>query len=212
MNAKYVWARIVRKISGTAIQKSFFEKPSKIESQSTFINSSIGKYSYCGYGCFVSNTKIGRFCSISDNVSIGVSNHPTDWVSTSPAFYYGRDSIPKNLASLEYNNDSKVTTIGNDVWIGRGVFIKSGVHIGDGAIIGMGSVVTKDVDPYQIVAGNPAKKIRSRFNDESIKKLLKIQWWNLDNKYLKRLAPHMNDLETFFEYYEKIKDRQGDIG
>lgn len=96
-------------------------------------------------------------------VSVGLAKHPMTWVSTSPAFYCGRGSIPKNLAVLDFCSDAPKTVIGHDVWIGKGVFIKGGVEIGNGAIIGMGSVVTKDVPPYTIVAGNPAREIRLRF-------------------------------------------------
>ena len=197
MIIQYYWSRLVRKISGRAIRNCTFEKPSKVEAQSTVINSSFGRYSYCGYGCQILNSRIGRFCSISDNVSIGASNHPINWVSTSPAFYFGRDSIPKNLAKLKFEPKTVTTVIGNDVWIGRGAFIKEGVTIGDGAIIGMGSVVTKNVKPFEIVAGNPAKNIRYRFDNDTIEELLKIRWWDYEFDQLKKIADHMNDIDEF---------------
>lgn len=197
MNIQYYWSRIIRKICGKAISNCKFEKPSKVEAQSTVINTSFGRYTYCGYGCQILNAKIGRFCSISDNVSIGAANHPIDWISTSPAFYFGRDSIPKNLAKLQFIPDAAITVIGNDVWIGRGAYIKEGVTIGDGAIIGMGSVVTKDVGPYEIVAGNPAKKIRNRFDEQTIEKLLTIRWWNYEIEQLEKVSDKINSIESF---------------
>ena len=83
------------------------------------------------------------------------------------------------------------------MWIGRGAYIKEGVTIGDGAIIGMGSVVTKDVGPYEIVAGNPAKKIRNRFDEQTIEKLLTIRWWNYEIEQLEKVSDKINSIESF---------------
>lgn len=203
MNMRYIWYKLMAKIKGKAIKNSILSKDSKIEAGTLFINSQIGRFSYCGYNGFIVNTDIGAFCSISDNVSIGGGNHPLDWVSTSPAFYKGRDSISKRLASLKFETKDKKTIIGNDVWIGRGVYIKSGITIGDGAIIGLGSIVTKDVEPYSIVVGNPAQLLRYRFEIEIIKKLQKIQWWNMEEKDLKQFSEFMNKPYKFIEEFEK---------
>ena len=103
---------------------------------------------------------------------------------------------------LDYSLNSKGgVQIGNDVWIGDGVIILDGVNIGDGAIIGARSVVTKNVKPYEVVAGNPAKHIKFRFNEQTIETLLEIQWWNWDNRKVCQFMPLLaqNDLETFFE-------------
>ena len=117
--------------------------------------------------------EIGSFCSLADGVCIlsGISNHRVDTVST------------KNFGNLfpEIPNEPIVkgpTTIGSDVWIGRNAIILPGLKIGDGAVVGAGSVVTKDVPPYAIVAGNPARIIRLRFDAKTIEVLLKIKWWN----------------------------------
>lgn len=122
----YLWSKFCKKLPLSAIKNSRFEKPSKAEARSTVINSKMGRYSYCGYNCTIINAEIGRFTSIGDNVVIGAANHPLEWISTSPAFYYGKDSIPKNLAKLSYDASPAKTRIGNDVWIGRDVLVRGG--------------------------------------------------------------------------------------
>lgn len=119
---------------------------------------------------------IGSFCSIAQNVTVfGGGEHNVDWITTYPlriAFGHvlaGKDGHPKTKGK---------TTVGSDVWVGYGAVILSGVTIGDGAVIGAGSVVTKDVPPYAIVAGNPARLIRYRFNEDTRAMLLQIAWWN----------------------------------
>lgn len=156
----------------------------------------IGAYSYISRGAVVKGVgAIGRFCSIATNLSIGYGNHNTQFVSTHPMFEnvdlrwnenfhnlkknYGKwleemGNISKNM--MKERNSSPV--IGNDVWIGTGVFISRNVKIGDGAVIGAHSVVTKDVPPYAIVAGVPARVIRFRFNEYAIKKLCLLKWWD----------------------------------
>ena len=117
---------------------------------------------------------IGKFSSISINVRIIVDgNHRSEWISTFP--FELIEGIPNNLHTPYGKGD---ITIGNDVWIGTDVIILPGANIGDGAIIGAGSVVTKPVEDYEIVGGNPAKHLRYRFNEDQIKSLKKIKWWN----------------------------------
>jgi acetyltransferase-like isoleucine patch superfamily enzyme len=156
----------------------------------------MGKYSYCGYDCEIINAKIGNFTSIANNVVIGGANHPMDWVGMSPVFYEGRDSITKKFSKFKLD-EPKVCHIGNDVWIGRSSIVLSGVSISDGAVIGAGSVVTKDVPSYAIVAGNPAKFIRSRFDDETINQLIKIKWWSFSDSKLQSIAHTYNDIKLF---------------
>ena len=118
---------------------------------------------------------IGKFTSIASETKIIVDgNHNTDWISTYP---FGEliEDIPKNPNHPTGRGDIK---IGNDVWIGYQTIIMPGVVVGDGAVIGAGSVITKNVDDYEIVAGNPAKHIGYRFSKEQISALKKIQWWN----------------------------------
>ena len=193
----YIFARIINKLKPTAIKNSFVASSAKVESGSQFIDSKMDKYSFCGYDCVIINTEIGAFCSIASNVKIGLLGHPLEWISTSCAFYKGRDSIKKNFASLNYEQPNKRTIIGNDVWIGENVLVKNGVKIGNGSVIGMGSVLLKDVGDYEIWAGNPAKLIRKRFDDETINKLQSIQWWDYNDKLLEKYSNKMNDVNNF---------------
>lgn len=203
MTLSYLWAKLIKRLPGTAIRNSTFEKPSKAEAGSTVLDTTMGRYSYCGYHCTLIHCKIGRFTSIADHVSIGLATHPMEWVSTSPAFYHGRDSIPKDLASLDYDPSAPETTIGNDVWIGEGAQVRAGLTIGNGAIIGMGSVVTKDVPPYAIVAGNPARLIRYRFSEELCDRLNRSQWWERDTAFLKQHSGLFQKPEEFLKILEE---------
>lgn len=189
--------RFFTKVSPFAIVKNGkVSKKSSIKSFSRFYNGSIEDYSYINRNCLIQNTTIGKFSSIADNCIIGLPSHPLDWVSSSPVFHKGMNSLKKNFYCHEYNSISQ-TLIGNDVWIGSNVVIKSGITIGDGAVIGAGSIVTKDVDPYTIVAGNPAKIIKKRFNDEIINRLIDSNWWNWEESKIQSNAGFFNDVKLF---------------
>jgi acetyltransferase-like isoleucine patch superfamily enzyme len=155
----------------------------------------IGKYTYSTGGTpkvykhSGRKLKIGKFCSIAPEVVIWLGgNHRTDWLTTYP-FNFFVDDWPEGRfvgdkdAHLVSKGD---VVIGNDVWIGYGVIILSGVHIGDGAVVGAGSVVTKDVEPYSIVAGNPARLTKKRFDEDTIRKLLEVRWWDWPIDKIKR--------------------------
>jgi acetyltransferase-like isoleucine patch superfamily enzyme len=124
--------------------------------------------------------------------------HPTEWVGTSSVFYSSADSI-KTKFSLHERITPQMIVVGNDVWIGEKVMIKQGVTIGHGAVIGMGSVVTKNVEPYSIVGGNPAREIRKRFDDRTIKRLLEIEWWNFSEDKLRKIACYFTDVQQFLQ-------------
>lgn len=198
MKLLYYWAKAFKIFRGHAVKNCSIHKTSKIQSGSNVIDSSMGKYSFCGYDCTIVNCEMGAFSSIADNVSIGDVNHPMDWVAMSPVFYAGRDII-KNKFSTHPLPAIPLTHIGNDVWIGRGAMIKAGISIGDGAVIGMGSVVTKDVAPYSIAAGCPARTIRMRFDDEIINKFQKIKWWEFTDEELLKYAPFFINPHSFIE-------------
>ena len=155
-----------------------------------FLSGCVGKYTY-GFPHVYNredggNLVIGNFCSIAGNVSIFLGgNHRTDWVTTYP--FPASPVFKQNAKAISSHSRAKGDVIiGNDVQIGHGAIILSGVRIGDGAVIGAGSVVTKDVEPYTIVAGNPAMVLRKRFTEKQINKLLKIKWWNWSEEKIKR--------------------------
>lgn len=196
MKALYIYNKVLKKIRGSAIKDSIVHLTSKIESGSSFINSTIHKHSFIGYDCSFINVDVGSFSSIASNVTVGGISHPMHFVSTSPVFLSHEDSVKAKFAHHVYLPEIR-TYIGNDVWIGEGVFIKAGVKIGTGSVIGMGSIVTKDIEPYSIVAGNPAKVIRFRFDDEVIAGLLKSEWWEGTEEYLERYGKLFNDPRAF---------------
>lgn len=152
---------------------------------------SIGRYTYgnplvLDYGS--STLKIGSFCSISSDVTIMLGgNHRSDWVTTYPF-----NVIFEEFHSIQGHPSSKGdVVIGNDVWIGYGALILSGVTIADGAVVGARSVVTKNIEAYSIVAGNPAKFIKWRFPEAQIAELEATQWWNWDLEKIKQFVPLM---------------------
>ncbi len=189
----YLWSKVMRKLRGSAQKNCRIHKTSKVESGSHLVNTTMDRYSFCGYNCEIANCDIGSFCSIANGVIIGGGMHPIKWVSTSPVFYEGRDSV-KTKFSTHIREMVKRTTIGHDVWVGQNVLIKQGVNIGTGAVIGMGSVVTKDVEPYEIVGGNPARVIRKRFDNDTIEGLLNLNWWTFPDSELEELAVYFNDV------------------
>ena len=141
----------------------------------------VGLYSYMNNGAIRGAATIGRYCSIGRNVTIAASQHPVAWMTTHP-FTFDPRFRPAGLGMA-----SRPTTIGNDVWIGDNALIMSGVTIGDGAVIGAAAVVTKDVAPYRIVGGVPAKVIRERFPADLSRGLVAMRWWTYHPRHLRKL-------------------------
>jgi acetyltransferase-like isoleucine patch superfamily enzyme len=158
------------------------------------------RHSFCG--CDVYCADIGSFTSIANSVVIGGGRHPMEWVGMSPVFYEGRDSV-KAKFSTHRRDPAKRVVIGHDVWIGRSAIVLPGVAIGNGAVVGAGAVVTKSVPPYAIVAGNPARLIRYRFDESVVERLIASRWWALNDEYLHQLGPHFNDVKKFLEIIER---------
>lgn len=207
INLCHIYSRIVKKyLRGKSVVNSTLGEGVKIGGGSVVYSTSIGRYSYCGYDCTILECSIGSFCSIASGVTIGGSEHPMDWVSTSPVFGDTINSGPKKRFSRHHVKGMLKTIIDNDVWIGAKVIIKSGIHIGTGAVIGAGAVVTRDVAPYTIVAGCPAKPIRKRFSDEIITKLLDSQWWNLPEDQIVMIAQEIKDPQKFLTLLESYKE------
>lgn len=201
-----MYGKFVKAIHGTCVYRCSIHKSAVIGRECNVVNSRINSYSYCGGDCQIVNTEIGSYCSISDHVFIGGAEHPMDWVSTSPVFQNVRHSGPKKRFAKFDLPKVKRTVIGNDVWIGHGVTIKQGVTIGNGAVVGSNALVTKDVPPYAIVGGVPAKTIKYRFPQEVINRLEEVQWWNLpDEEITKRIDlfhiknPTLEDINRYFQ-------------
>lgn len=192
MKFSYLYSKILKKIRGSSIVKSQIHNTSKIESGSTVVCSIFDRHSFCGYDCFFNNCEVGAFTSIASNVKAGGGGHPMEYLSMSPVFLSHRDSVKAKFAKHVYKHNPK-TVIGNDVWVGESVIIKAGVTIGDGAVIGMGSVVTKDVPPYMIYAGNPAKLIRARFEKDLIEALQLYKWWDFTDEKLQEIGSRVTN-------------------
>ena len=142
--------------------------------------------------------RIGKFCSIAEGVTVFLgANHRVDWFTTFPFGHYKETEFPKVKKDHGHPSTKGDVTIGNDVWLGTSCTIMSGIKIGDGAVVAANSVVTKDVPPYTIVAGNPAKQIRKRFSDEVINKLLELKWWNKSESEINEISDILcsNDIE-----------------
>lgn len=194
----YYWSKILKKLRGAAVNGSRIGHGSKIESGTTFVNSTMGRYSFCGYDCEIAGADIGEFCSIANYVAIGGGQHPVDWVGTSPVFYEGRDSVTKKFSTFPRPAPKKVI-IGSDVWIGYRAIILQGVTIGHGAVVGAGSVVTRNVAPFSIVAGIPARHIRYRFEEDIRNALLASRWWERDDATIAKCARDIRDPKRFLE-------------
>ncbi len=202
MNIGYIWARLLKKIRGKAIKNCQIDSTVVINAGSQIVNSHIGRYSNVGYDCTIVNTNIGNFTCLADFITIGSAQHPMTWVSMSPVFENVKNSGSKKRFAKFDLDPTPHTIIGSDVWIGHGAIIKAGVTIGHGAVIGTGAVVTKDVEPYTVVAGCPAKIIRKRFSDEIIKRLLNSNWWNFCDDKLQSVAHAIREPEKFLKILE----------
>lgn len=148
---------------------------------------SVGAYTYVGNDTVLDNAHVGRFCSIADHCHIGMPSHDVQMLSTSPVFTIRHNAAKTQWAEEDFDDyESRPVTICNDVWIATHALIMGGITIGNGAVVAAGTVVTKDVPPYAIVGGVPAKVIRYRFSPETIALLEESKWWNLPAQTLKK--------------------------
>ena len=185
---------------------STFDGANLISYNSNVVSCHFGFASYIGENTNLKNVKIGKYTCIGPNVNNIIGQHPVDFVSIHPCFY-----STKKQSGFTYVNEDKFIElkkvdstnyslfIGNDVWIGANVTILDGLKIGDGAIIAAGAVVTKDVEPYSIVGGVPAKLIKKRFNDSTIEELLSFSWWDKDELWIKEHSSFFDDVNTFLK-------------
>lgn len=167
--------------------------------------SKVGAYTYISANTDVENAEIGKFCSISDHCRIGMGGHNTNQLSTSPIFTEAHNGTKFQWTDKNVNAaPSKKAIVGNDVLIGSHALILGGVTIGDGAVVAAGAVVTKDVPPYAVVGGVPAKVIKYRFSQDIIHKLQEMQWWDWSEEKLKDNLELFQRVDLTLEDLQKI--------
>ncbi|MEN5177113.1 Chloramphenicol acetyltransferase [compost metagenome] len=154
---------------------------------------------------------IGDFCSIGSGAAFimaGNQGHRNDWASSFPFFYM--PEVPHFAGAVDAFQKAGDTVIGNDVWIGSEAIIMPGVKVGDGAVIGTRALVTRDVEPYAIVGGNPARVIRKRFDDDSVAKLLEMKWWDWDDARLGQAMPMLcsGDIAVLYAFWREWAEVQ----
>lgn len=177
---------------------SNLESNNIIGSRSRLMQVEMGRFSYVADHVNLTNVKIGRFCSIGPNLINHLGNHPTrTFVSTHPAFYSPDAPTETFVDSELFQGYGGPVSIGHDVWIGADVLMMDGVSIGTGAVVAARSVVTKDVPPYAIVGGSPAKLIRYRFGEEEIKKLIASAWWDRDIEWIRERVSLFENVAKF---------------
>lgn len=198
--ARRRFPRSVIHVGATLSDDSGMDEASVLFAEAALLDSRLGAFSYVQARTVVTAADIGPFCSIAANVCIGLAAHPTHMVSTSPVFYDPAQPLPKFLVrERRLTSTLPRTSIGADVWVGQNALVRAGVRVGVGAVIGAGAVVTRDVAPYSIVGGSPARLIRRRFADDLCDRLLESRWWELPLGELERLAPDFSDPEKLLK-------------
>jgi acetyltransferase-like isoleucine patch superfamily enzyme len=158
---------------------------------------SMGRCTYV-VGSRIIRTTLGAYCSVGPQALIGgLGRHPTNLLSTHPIFYSSLKQAGISFEAVSLYSEFSNSNIGNDVWIGARAIVMDGVNVGDGAVIAANAVVTKDVLPYAIVAGIPAKEIKYRFSDKIIQQLLDWKWWNLPVPILRKLSKEFSAEKTW---------------
>ena len=192
-------------LSAEIAPNSTFEGNNRV-GVNAYFRGHMGKYSYIGPNSHI-DAKVGRFCSIGPNVRVVSANHPMDFVSTSPATFSTLGQCVGTLSSEDYfqeiltldDESDLACEIGDDVWIGEQVLLRGGVRLGRGCVVAMGAVVTKDVPPYAIVGGCPAKVIRYRFDEKTRERLLRSKWWDRDERWIAERTPTFSDVKGFLD-------------
>jgi phosphonate metabolism protein (transferase hexapeptide repeat family) len=188
---------------GARVVKSRIGSWTEIGRNTTIVESTIGDYTYDDGDVSIFYSEIGQYCSIANRVRINPGNHPRDRVTQHHMTYrrvkFGLDT--RDDEEFFAWRRAHPCIIGHDVWIGHAAVILPGVHIGIGAVVGAGAVVTKDVEPYQVVAGVPARPLRFRFSDTVIDRILRSRWWDWTRPQLEERWSDLCSLPTFMEKY-----------
>lgn len=189
--------------NGCNCENSILNAYSRLKTNVEFRDSILGDYSYVSSNSIVNMTEIGKFTSIGPGCYIGLWEHDTDVSTHSFYLYESSGEFVKGYSN--YKKDKIKTFLGNDVWVGANVSIKKGVKIGNGAIIGSSAVITKDVEPFSIVVGNPAKLLKYRYSKEDIELMQKAAWWDLPREKLQQLIDDnlFHDFDVFKSKYLK---------
>lgn len=186
------------------VYNSAIEENVRIQTKCVVTDVELGRYSYIARETILNGVHLGSFVSVGPRCLLGLGEHPVDLPTTSPAFYSNRGQCGASFSETNAFEERKKIHIGHDVWIGARVFVCDGVTIGDGSIVAAGSVVTKDVPPYAIVGGMPAKLIRMRFSEDEVKRLLALQWWRWNEVRLQIAQPLLArpDIDAFLRWAE----------
>lgn len=191
------------------VRQATLGRYTEIGARTSFAESTLGDYSYVVNDSDVIYTTIGKFCSIAAHTRINPGNHPMQRASQSHFSYRSSAYFPdaQDDANFFAWRRSTPVTIGHDVWIGHGAVILPGRSIGTGAVVAGGAIVTKDVAPYAIVAGNPARPIRQRFPDAVARRLLALAWWDWDHAALRAALDDFRSLpvEAFLDRHEGLR-------
>ena len=166
--------------------------------------SDIGDFTYVAQNAIINNTTIGKFCSIGPNLISGWGLHPTHGISTHPMFYSTKKQNGMTLSAIDKFEELRPISVGNDVFIGMNVSILDGIKIGDGAVIGAGAVVSKDIPPYAIAVGCPIQIKGYRFDQDTIDKLLKLQWWHFEESKLSEVEHNFFNFADWLNKSHKI--------
>ncbi len=180
------------------VKNSKFGKYNTLYKYSRISNCILGDFSYISKNSQVYNTQIGKFSCIGPNVQTGLGVHPSSkFVSSHPIFYSTLAQSQITFVEKNLFEEFPYTTIGNDVWIGANTIIRDGIEIGDGVIIGAGAVVTKNIPPYAIAVGSPAKVIKYRFTEDQIRFLQEVKWWDKDLAWIKKNKDLFTNIDSF---------------
>ncbi|WP_028548454.1 DapH/DapD/GlmU-related protein [Paenibacillus sp. UNC451MF] len=185
------------------ILNSFAGEWCSIGPNNKVIDSRIGAYTYTMDDVTINYTEVGKFTSIASHVCINPVDHPMDRVTQHHMTYRRADYGFAETDDEDIFNwrKSNRVTIGHDVWIGHGAIVMKGVHIGTGAVVGSGAIVTKDIEPYTVVVGVPAKPIKTRFPQEIVDGLLQIAWWDWPRELLEERFYELNNINEFVKKY-----------
>ena len=188
------------------VEYSIVSPKAKVWEHCKLFHSSLGDYSYVGKHSSLVYAEVGKFCSIASNTSIGMGTHTLKKLSTSPVFTEAKNGTGQKWVMRTEVEPFRKVKVGNDVWIGTHAMVMGGVTIGNGAVVGAGAVVTKDVPPFAIVGGVPAKIIRYRFPKDVVDEVLKHEWWSLPDERLKEyIQLFQKDIDIDMEKdYQKL--------